>query len=187
MLLSLCHCLWQSLFIFLPVPQEQQAPTDQKLQCWLVPCPLQAWWWPVWWYSTSPSFLQKMPCGLTGGHGTVGLVEMNGNGEWVPPVLHHSEIAGACWLHETVGHTILFLISISAQATSSSTKERIFFFNSKHLTGFKICGYTKTTWQLKKSVSLLQTRFIYSQIRRSRASVSPAVIWSARACCLKIA
>lgn len=32
---------------------------------------LHAWQWPAWWYSTSPSFLQKIPCGLESwDHGT---------------------------------------------------------------------------------------------------------------------
>lgn len=80
--------------------------------------------------------------------------------------------------------THLFLISISAQATSSSRKECTFFFNNKHLTSFKICRLHKS--HVAAWVSLLQTRFIYCQIRSSSASVSPAVIWSVRACCLKI-
>lgn len=155
------------------------------MKCWVVPCPLHAWQWPARWFSTSPSFLQKVPCGLPGGHGTVGLVEMDGHGEWVhltPLLQGQQEHAGSArQLATQTSFSFPFLLK-----PLEAVLKNAYIFNSKHVTSFKICGLHESHMAAWEVCHVLQTRFIYCQIRRSHASVSPAVIWSARTCYLKI-
>lgn len=140
-------------------------------------------WWTAWWYPTSlRSCLQKVLCGLTVDWDLwKWMITVNGS---LPPP---SEMAEACWLCMVVGYTNTSTSHFYFCLSHSKQYDRMdFFFHSRHLTSFKICSYSKATWWLERSVSLLQTRFIYLQIRISSASVSTVVIWSARASCLKI-
>lgn len=94
--------------------------------------------------------LQKKPCGMTGGRGTVGLVEMNGNGEWVPPAPFRDGTGmlapQGSWPHKHTSFSFPLLLK-----TLQAALKNAHFFNSKHLTSFKSCGLHKShvaAWQV---------------------------------------
>lgn len=138
MLLSLCHCLWQSLFLFPAnaLRRAGSAGAEDPMLTSTVSSARPAARWPAWWYSTSlRSSLQKMLCGRTVDWDLWKRM-ITAKGSLPSP----SEMAEARWLCMVVGYTNTPTSHFHFGLSHSKWYYRMhFFFHSRHLTWFKIC------------------------------------------------